>query len=182
MSFPRKSKVVGSRQYYRNVAKAVSEFNNTTVSNAPLNFEILARLDKQEQTLNVPLSSLPRDFPTNLPLIDLNALECVEEYLKKIECFSKLVSFLSSLGGKDITNTTNNILRHILSNEVACSYSYFGKRSNKKAFANLGIKRAVIDAVKSNFPPAKEKDIEDVIKVWLKHSPQRLTLERAKKI
>lgn len=54
------------------------------------------------------------------------------------------MSYLSSLGGKDVTAMTNNILRKILTNELGCMYSFWGKRSNKRPFADLKLKSSVV--------------------------------------
>ncbi|KAI4465085.1 hypothetical protein MML48_3g00017571 [Holotrichia oblita] len=89
-------------------------------------------------------------------------------------------SYLSSLGGRDTTALTNNILKRCLTNQLACNYSFRGKGA-KKAFANLHLNRVVISAVKSKNPQCLERDIEDHIKVWLKHSPQRYNIDCAKR-
>ncbi|KAK4882936.1 hypothetical protein RN001_006255 [Aquatica leii] len=62
---------------------------------------------------------------------------------------SALCTYLGTLGGKDITNKTNRILKCILTDEVAQNYNYFGKRSKKKAFCDLQLNDVIIRAVKA---------------------------------
>lgn len=100
-----------------------------------------------------------------------------------------------ALGGSDVTNSTNRMMKHILSDDVACGFSFRGKRNQKRAFSELNLKTAVISKFLSRFyilqimylhacflwfsgaikssNKVTEKEIEDIIKVWLKHAPQR---------
>jgi len=91
------------------------------------------------------------------------------------------VNYLSIIGGRgDITSITNNILRRFLSNQIASSYSFYGKRNNKRSFALLRFNNAVILSVIKALPGSTEHQVQDCIKVWLKHAPQRYFLERKK--
>lgn len=54
------------------------------------------------------------------------------------------VQYLTTLGGKDITSRVNRILKYYLADSLAESYSFFGKRNQKKAFAVLNLKKAII--------------------------------------
>lgn len=54
-------------------------------------------------------------------------------------------SFLSTLGGSNITAQSNKILRYLLTNELACNYNFVGQRQNNKtAFSNLKLKSVII--------------------------------------
>lgn len=82
------------------------------------------------------------------------------------------------MGGRDVVSRVNNILKHILTKLLAKYFSFWGKRMGKQLFGNLKIKIAVVNAVKSKTSPeVTEKQIEDNMKVWLKHAPQRLKKE-----
>lgn len=105
--------------------------------------------------------------------------------------------YLSTIGGKDGTSLTSNILKRCLTNNLASSFSFRGK-GTKKAFVDLSLRSVVVGtfifhhcnslikiasflgAVKKQFPGLTEREIEDHIKVWLKHSPQRFKAEALK--
>ena len=62
-------------------------------------------------------------------------------------CFCKHFlqsSYLSTLGGRDLTTKINTILRNIFSNEVAVKYSFLGTRNGKKSFSASRLHRLVI--------------------------------------
>ncbi|KAJ8934549.1 hypothetical protein NQ318_004979 [Aromia moschata] len=73
-------------------------------------------------------------------------------------------SYLSSLGGKDLTNQTNRILKYIFLDEVAKNYNFYGKRAEKEAFSNLTLCSIIIRAVKITHSAASDKEVEDIIK------------------
>ncbi|KAF2891039.1 hypothetical protein ILUMI_15134, partial [Ignelater luminosus] len=84
--------------------------------------------------------------------------------------------YLSSVGGKDGTSLTNNILKRCLTNQLASSFS-FREKGVKKPFVDLSLKSVVVGAVKKQFSGLTERENEDQIKVWLKHSPQHFKAE-----
>ncbi|KAF2891513.1 hypothetical protein ILUMI_14660, partial [Ignelater luminosus] len=88
--------------------------------------------------------------------------------------------YLSSVGVKDGTFLTNNILKRCLTNQLASSFSFRGK-GVKKPFVDLSLKSVVVGAVKKQFSGLTETEIEDHIKVWLKHLPQRFKAKTAVK-
>ncbi|KAF5281597.1 hypothetical protein FQA39_LY17760 [Lamprigera yunnana] len=59
------------------------------------------------------------------------------------------VSYLSTLGGRDLTNETNINLRSLLTNEVAQLYSYRGTRLGKRALSTLNLKTVVVHEASS---------------------------------
>ncbi|KAF5284928.1 hypothetical protein FQA39_LY16883 [Lamprigera yunnana] len=65
----------------------------------------------------------PLDIPVGLPLRTVEDILSLEKYLSNGDNLSALVSYLSTLGGRDFTNKTNIILRSLLTNEVAQLYS-----------------------------------------------------------
>lgn len=91
------------------------------------------------------------------------------------------MNYLSTIGGRgDTTSITNNILRRLLSNQIASSYSFYGKRNNKRSFALLKLNNVVTLSVIKALPGSTEHQVQDCIKVWLKHAPQRYFIERRK--
>ncbi|KAF5284398.1 hypothetical protein FQA39_LY17073 [Lamprigera yunnana] len=118
----------------------------------------------------------PLDIPIGLPLRTVEDVVSLEKYLSNGANLSALVSYLSTLGGRDFTHKTNIILRSLLTNEVAQLYSYRGTRLGKRALSTLNLKTVVVRAVQTGCS-ATENDVCFNIKVWLKHAKQRSELE-----
>ncbi|KAF5301402.1 hypothetical protein FQR65_LT19215 [Abscondita terminalis] len=124
------------------------------------NKRILAHLEKNTAIDNERGIFLPDDFPNiNLKLS---------------------VSYLSTIGGKELIAKVNAILRKCVINQLASGYSYLGTRNKKRAFRNLRLNEAVIGAVKCGTLSEDESSITKAIKEWLKHAPCKgLNLRRS---
>ncbi|KAK4880332.1 hypothetical protein RN001_008478 [Aquatica leii] len=145
------------------------------------NSQILAIVKKHPPSAILPkINILPENLPCDFPIKNQENLQELEVYLLDNQNFSCLVAYLAAIGGKDLTTQVNNVLRRLLSNDLASQFSFYGKRSNKKAFSTLKTKDLVIAAVKQCSKEAKFKDIENSMKVWLKHAPHRYRIEIAK--
>ncbi|KAF2893722.1 hypothetical protein ILUMI_12451, partial [Ignelater luminosus] len=137
------------------------------------NKKILSYITSQNTAIG---SNLLPDVPVELPLKNEQDINVFEQYLSKRENSFALCDYLSSVVGKDGTSLTNNILKRCLTNQLASSFSFRGK-GVKKPFVDLSLKSVVVGAVKKQFSGLTEREIEDHIKVWLKHSPQRFKAE-----
>ncbi|KAF5292773.1 hypothetical protein FQA39_LY13818 [Lamprigera yunnana] len=120
------------------------------------------------------------NIPVGLPLRTVEDVLSLEKYLSNGDNLSALVSYLSTLGGRDLTNKTNIIFRSLLTNEVAQLYSYRGTGLAKRALSTLNLKTVVVRAVQTGCS-ATENDVCSNIKVWLKHTRQRPELENKRK-
>ncbi|KAK5648044.1 hypothetical protein RI129_002936 [Pyrocoelia pectoralis] len=108
-----------------------------------------------------------------LPLKTRDDVEKFEKYLEdKNNCLA-VTSYLSSLGGRDFIGHANNILKYLFTNTIAVSFNFCGKRGAKEAFQKLNLKTVIATS-----PQVSEREIEDSIKVWLKHAPERLKREQ----
>ncbi|KAB0802310.1 hypothetical protein PPYR_04496 [Photinus pyralis] len=121
--------------------------------------------------------SLPANVPINFPISTFNDFNIFEEYLRETTNLEAVCDYLSTVGGKDATTTTNRILKRCISNSLATKFSFFGKRQNKRAINDTLFKDLVIRAVKKSQLTATEQDVENILKAWLKHAPQRVKLE-----
>ncbi|KAF5303245.1 hypothetical protein FQR65_LT19000 [Abscondita terminalis] len=143
------------------------------------NAKIIVQNDKIINLLNKnnPIANAtgckPADLPVQLPLSNVESVDILEQYLSNKENLSALSSYLSTLGGRDATTKINKVLRILMDDSIASLYSYYGKRQAKKPFCELSLKTAIVDCIKANTANTSEKDIEDAIKIWLKHAPQR---------
>ncbi|KAB0803363.1 hypothetical protein PPYR_00333 [Photinus pyralis] len=148
---------------------------------AKQNEAILKSLKKREVLQQSNTSyQLPNDVPVKIPIQQLLEIPIIEEYLSEEDHLCAMSAYLSTLGGRDITTKTNTILRSVISNKVAINFSFLGTRNNKQAFTKLNLNKLIIRAVQLSTPNTPEHEINENVKVWLKHAPQRLTLENKK--
>ncbi|XP_019698160.1 uncharacterized protein LOC105185700 [Harpegnathos saltator] len=131
--------------------------------------------------LSTDILSLPPDFPVQFPLNTHEDIQVLEHYLDSSEKQNRLSSYLSSLGGTITASRTNRILRKMLNNELANDYNFLGQRKNKRPFGTLKMKTVVLCAVHKQSSSSTDHDIENAIKIWLKHAHQRLTVEKKRK-
>lgn len=128
--------------------------------------------------INPTVSNITKDLPVKLPIQSVNDLEILDKYLEIGNNADLLTSYLKTIGGSDAKNKTNIILRKLISNAVAVKFSFLGSRQEKKAFSKLALHSVIINALLTD--DFKEKDINDCIKIWLKHAPKRLSSSAVK--
>ncbi|KAF2898856.1 hypothetical protein ILUMI_07314 [Ignelater luminosus] len=114
----------------------------------------------------------PADFP-NLPVSNKTEYRCVEEFLSKDENFTYMTKRLSTIGGFNLRNTTMNMLKYLLTSQVAIKLNWSGK--DKKPFKKTKMCCAIIDAVKLSYGASgphtsdlSDKVIKESIQDWLK--------------
>ncbi|KAB0794081.1 hypothetical protein PPYR_13701 [Photinus pyralis] len=143
--------------------------------------QILNRLENIELQMklanNVPIIGLRQEFlkkfPVKFPIGNVEDFYVCDNYLKDPQNRSQLVSYLATLGGKNVASKTNNILKFILDDSVASGYSFFGMRNNKLPFSECELSKMIIDTVVQT-DKCTQKEVEDVIKAWLRHAPARM--------
>ncbi|KAL4705616.1 hypothetical protein ACJJTC_009426 [Scirpophaga incertulas] len=108
------------------------------------------------------------------PLKTNEDLENTEKLLKIEENYENLVSYLETLGGRDTSNKVSRIMKTLLADGLSKEFNFYGKRSQKRPFCQLLLRKCIVEAVIKNTTGATEKEIEDKIKVWLKHAPERV--------
>ncbi|KAF2892048.1 hypothetical protein ILUMI_14125, partial [Ignelater luminosus] len=104
------------------------------------NKKILSYITSQNTAIG---SNLLPDVPVELPLKNEHDINLFEQYLLKRDNSFALCDYLSSVGGKDGTSLTNNILKRCLTNQLASSFSFRGK-GVKKPFVDLSLKSVVV--------------------------------------
>ncbi|KAK4886178.1 hypothetical protein RN001_002449 [Aquatica leii] len=147
----------------------------TSVNNEPL--VTLSRKSQNDSGALVP-RSLPEKFPVSFPLRNNSHVEKLENYIALKDNLDSLAVFLSSLGGRDVNNRVNVILRYVFDDRLASTYNFCGKRSNKTAIKDLHLRKAIFDSIKRVSTQTTEKEIDSTIKNWLKHAPERVKLSQ----
>ncbi|KAK4876217.1 hypothetical protein RN001_012639 [Aquatica leii] len=120
------------------------------------------------------------ELSVNLPVQSKQELDSLCADLLDDNTVTELSSYFSTIGGCNLVTKVNNILKRSMSNSVAAQISFRGKTLGKQAFHDLKLKEVVVCAAKLAHPSATEKEIEDCMKIWLKHAPQRYKTDMKK--
>ncbi|KAF5308341.1 hypothetical protein FQR65_LT18224 [Abscondita terminalis] len=139
------------------------------------NDQILAWISSQSNVSKTNITFGVPEIPFSLPLQNDQELNQFDTYIRNNnDIFVALVSYLATLGGNTLTSSTNRIFKYLMSDSIAVQFNYYGQRSNKRAFSDLMVKNLIVDAAKKSNPNSSDKQVEDIIKVWLKHAQERL--------
>ncbi|KAL1426878.1 hypothetical protein MTO96_000415 [Rhipicephalus appendiculatus] len=120
------------------------------------------------------LPSAPAVTCTPLVVQPFNSLQELFDFDAKLtrETTTTLVREFMQLGGKGANCATKRILGYCLSDKLAAQFSWLG-RKGKHSFSALNIAKAVACAA-SKAPKGSAADIEEAVKSWLRHAPERL--------
>ncbi|KAK4886654.1 hypothetical protein RN001_002925 [Aquatica leii] len=82
-----------------------------------------------------------------------------------------LIRYYSSIGGHKVDEIVKLILRKLFSNQLASQYSWL-RAKKKRVFSNLILAEVILSSLNANCAAAnaKEKDIINRIKNWLRHA------------
>ncbi|KAF5286254.1 hypothetical protein FQR65_LT12738 [Abscondita terminalis] len=95
------------------------------------NKQIIQLLLENKKSSRCEVTVYKPNLPVALPLININSIIEIENFLSNEENFTALSSYLASLGGKHVPARTNRILREILTDEVSSLYNFHGLRNEK---------------------------------------------------
>ncbi|XP_072142408.1 uncharacterized protein [Dermacentor andersoni] len=149
---------------------------------------ILMRVEHQGRQLDAiaqqlcsgPLTVGPAKDVVPKPFEDIEAFEEFDAEISTNEgTRTRLMQQFHGLGGSSIGPATRRILGILLSQKVAVQYSWLGKKG-KKSFSALQVADTITRAVMQNFPTSKRNDVKSIIKVWLRHSGEKLRKQQAK--
>lgn len=180
--------VIQDRQEGRNneisTIDTSNDFNRTIISYLVAiknqNNEIIARLKEKENIQAVGINA--EDFPIQLPAKTSEDINLLEEYLNDDGKLAILTSHCASFGGRDLTNRINIILKNLITNNLATEFNFCGSRGDKEAFSKLKLRTVIVNAIIQKCPSTSIQEIEDKIKIWLKHAPKRVSLERRRTV
>lgn len=109
----------------------------------------------------------------DLPLKEDDDIKKLEELLNLVENRKILAQLLSVQGGNGIQDCTRNIMKALMSLELAENYNWAG-RGNKLAFRDLRVKDVIFDAVRiSTGSVIQNTEVIYQIQEWLKHAKDR---------
>ncbi|KFM57935.1 hypothetical protein X975_17402, partial [Stegodyphus mimosarum] len=120
----------------------------------------------------------PKNLPVDLPTSSINDLEVLDHYLADEASFNACVSYFTVYGGPTLAHVVKNILKHILTDELAKEHNMKG-RGEKKAFESYSNICTMIYCTTIKNARCKNATISEVMKIiqlWLQHSPDRLKL------
>ncbi|XP_029154996.1 uncharacterized protein LOC114928065 [Nylanderia fulva] len=132
---------------------------------------------REEETVNNTI--LYEEY--DLPLQNMQALERLEQLLKTSSFADKMVNTLKQVGGVNLSNIIPNMLKKLLSDHFAQTFSYLGQR-NKKNFSALKLCSIVkseyyMKLKQSILPYSKQQNIDETIlihKLFLKYLSYRI--------
>ncbi|KAG5877423.1 hypothetical protein JTB14_012907 [Gonioctena quinquepunctata] len=118
------------------------------------NAQILALLQNKEE-------AKIKEFPFAFPMKSVDDIQALEKLLEDKKQVDVLISYLATIGGRDLSGKVSRILKHLFLDTLAAKYSFYGKRSNKRPFSELCLKTVVLNSAKKSCPKSTDKDIED---------------------
>lgn len=117
----------------------------------------------------------------NFPVQNEEDLICVNEYLNDEKNFNVAMNEFSKIGGRSVQNFTQRALKMVITNDLAATYSWLGRRT-KKTFNNLKLADLIIGSVKRSIPNSTNKECEEAIQKWLKRAKERANSQKYKEI
>ncbi|KAF5278935.1 hypothetical protein FQR65_LT15480 [Abscondita terminalis] len=106
------------------------------------------------------ISQVNKNF--TLPICDDDGLSRLEKTITSEDNKKDLIRILSLLGGNSIRQNINNILKKMLSKDMALKFS-LKEKQKKKPFQDLNIYKAVTDGVRITFPNVTDVEIDKYI-------------------
>ncbi|XP_036138287.1 uncharacterized protein LOC114255293 isoform X2 [Monomorium pharaonis] len=108
----------------------------------------------------------------DLPLKNMQTLIRLENQLKDSSFADKMVNTLKQVGGVNLSNIISNILKKLLSDDLAQSFSYLGQR-NKRNFSALKLCSIMKRVVRIQKPDSNDAQIAEITSSWLVHAKWR---------
>ncbi|XP_003241499.1 putative leucine-rich repeat-containing protein DDB_G0290503 isoform X1 [Acyrthosiphon pisum] len=137
--------------------------------------------EKQDkQTSSIAVSSATNDELENvcamLPISnELSLTNFKETLINNKTLYDKMVKMLALLGGSNFKESVRRILRKLITNDYAKSFSYTGHKNNKTALNNTILASLLTKAIHSstNNAGTTVKQIELVASIWLTKANER---------
>ncbi|KAK5645114.1 hypothetical protein RI129_006414 [Pyrocoelia pectoralis] len=134
------------------------------------------KLKKLEDN-NIPATSTIKEFQSvftkfDFPINDEMILNNFENFLKNEDEFDAVVREFSRLGGTNEYNLITRILEKVITNKLASTFSYLGKKQ-KKPFKNLLLNKVIIKVGTTVFSAKTELPFENAVAKWLRRAKER---------
>jgi len=117
-----------------------------------------------------------------LPMNLMSEFEALELKLEKKDTCSELVSFLTTIGGKDYKDTLTRAFEAVMSNTLATKFCWQGirKENPKIAFKDTKLKMILFDVVRKNpfSVNATDSELKSKAASWLQHATDRANKEK----
>ncbi|XP_050065784.1 uncharacterized protein LOC126554801 [Aphis gossypii] len=133
-----------------------------------------------KQSSSIAVSSTTNDEFENtcamLPIANELTLTNFNEILiNDRTLYDKMVKMLAMIGGSNFRQSVRRILRKLITNEYAKSFSYTGHKNNKTAFNGTILASLLTKAIHSsaNLTDKSIKEIETIASIWLSKANER---------
>ncbi|XP_070168227.1 uncharacterized protein [Polyergus mexicanus] len=135
---------------------------------------ILQKLDKcflHEEILEKEMTE--QCLMDNFPIDNIEDLEKLEKSLIDNTINRKeLIKQLSRIRGNNVKGITFNLLRILMSDKLAATFSYVGGKK-KRIFYDLQLRKIIFSVIRIRFAEATDHCISEPIKSWLRHANER---------
>ncbi|XP_064483863.1 uncharacterized protein LOC135396688 [Ornithodoros turicata] len=115
--------------------------------------------------------------PSALKLIPVSGedeLQAVEESLIDEATFDAFVNHLWTCGGASVAECTRNVLRRLMTMDVAGRTCYSGKNAEKRVFKTLRLALLLHASVRKVFPSARDPEIAAAARNYFRFVPALL--------
>ncbi|XP_015377096.1 PREDICTED: uncharacterized protein LOC107171372 [Diuraphis noxia] len=166
------TKIFTAKEVYKMLSKINSEIIQVREEIADVKEHVLQQNRSSNDCLNsTELASSTLTFDTNLPYLTDNQFKAAENKINDPACLTLLimsVNDLKRLGGTDYEDVVNNALAYVISNQLACQYSWKGKRS-KSSFSNefKQFNKAILILVRLTKPDLTNKMYGEIVANWI---------------
>ncbi|CAH0550199.1 unnamed protein product [Brassicogethes aeneus] len=157
--------------YLKEILKIVSHIKEVQDQNT-IRLDNIERIERLNSIVEI---KKPDNLP-DLPISNKKSFKELEEFLENDDNKQYMTRRLAAIGGSNIRNTTMNILKFLLTNQVAMKYNWSGR--DKRSFKNTNMMKVINDAVKMSYNGrdqlgVSEFNIANAIKDWLKLAKHR---------
>ncbi|KAG8228128.1 hypothetical protein J437_LFUL000130 [Ladona fulva] len=172
--------IVDGDSQYKNMMRGITETKIMMASMQNVLLDLAERVNGLEgKGENVQPSSAEQQWEllNEFPLDSVEGLERIETRLEADQSFQKcLISALMTLGGVDVKSSTLNLLKKLMTNNLASKYSWLGLKK-KRVFFSLRLNTVIKLCVRNRHSTATDEDVSTITKNWLRLAKLRLDRE-----
>ncbi|KAF5302494.1 hypothetical protein FQR65_LT08584 [Abscondita terminalis] len=148
--------------------------------NVKINY-IIEKLSTNNSNTEIMHTENLEEVFNGLPITNQEEMTILELKLESKDFTSYLVTALARLGGENYKDVVRRIMKKVITDDVAKSYSWQGHKGKLK-FCSTKLAIAILEAVKKfdKSNKATIKDIETAVAIWLTKATERIKTKSEK--